>query len=85
MLALESLPHSIMAFERWAGFCRRCVEDAGGVESGGVFVEVETLNAREVEVGDLTELTVGDALVCMRAQQAKRRVFTGNTTVKSLL
>lgn len=44
MLALEKLPHSILCFNRWAGFCPKCVKDVAGVESRGVFVDVETLN-----------------------------------------
>lgn len=85
MLALERLPHSQFAFERWAGFCKRCVEGGGWVGSRGMFVEVETLRTRDVDVGDLTKLTVEEALVYMRTEQAKRRVFTGNTRAKSML
>lgn len=76
MFLLEKFPHSALAFERWASFCRKCVEEGGGMKSRGSFVEVETLSAKEVDLRNLTTLTVEDARAYMRAEQATRRAWT---------
>lgn len=46
------------------------------MKSRGSFVEVETLSAKEVDLRNLTTLTVEDARAYMRAEQATRRAWT---------
>lgn len=84
LLALESLPHSHLAFERWAGFCKDCV--GGGMRgSRGMVFEVESLEGRAVDVGGLTEIGVEEALGYMRGQQSRRRIVTGCARGKASL
>ena len=85
MLLLEKLPHSSLCFERWAQFCRQCVQDPGSLRTSGTFVEVETLRSKEVDMTHLTAITVEEALVSMHAQRDTRRVWTGPKILKSTI
>lgn len=84
-LLFERLPHSGVCVEEWARFCRGCVDSPETVVSSGASVEAETLKFSEVDLSDLTEISVEDALAMMRERQATRGVWTGSVVAKSKL
>ena len=85
MLVLKATPHSTLCFQHLAKFCQAAVGDAKQIKSQGVFIEVETLHARTVDMEHLTALTVEDARKMMHAQRVTKRVWTGPTIMKATL
>ena len=85
MLFLAHLPHSSVGFERWAGFCRQCVQDKGNLKTSGSIVEVETLRRKKIDMKHLTILSVEEALVLMYAHKSTRKAWSGPTKTKFTL
>jgi len=72
----EAMPHTFMwrffgapqyemCWREWADACRALVKGKG-IESRGVFVEVEGLREREVKINELVPFTVEEAREIMR-------------------
>ena len=85
MTLLDRTAHSILCFEHWAEFCRAVVANPDSVKTSGNCIWVETLRSTAVDMENLTNLTVEDALSMMNAQKATRRVWTGPEIAKSRL
>ncbi len=83
---LPGVPHSRACLERCAKFVRRCFDaDAKGsgkvnVESEGWRIDVEILEAREVDFGKLECLTYERAKEVMMKARDEREAWTGMKT-----
>ena len=47
-------PYAALTSKRQAGLCRHFVKEASGADSCGIFVEVETLDSMDVDIGNRT-------------------------------
>lgn len=82
----EVMPHGFMLLLK-SSHSRSCLSKDGRASvgsvskkpvprrGGGNFIDVETLSAKEVDVGIFTELTDEDAVMYNRAQMTRRRAW----------
>lgn len=54
---LDRLPHSQKVFEKWADFCRACVEQPKAIKTKGTFTSADDMQERPVDVGHLLDLS----------------------------
>lgn len=69
----SQLPHSEMCMERWAKACKVLGGGEGVFKSKGVWIEVESMEAKEVDVTHLTDLSDEEVKRLLREGVERRR------------
>lgn len=55
---LNRLPQALKAFEKWAGFCRACVERPRAIKTRGTFTSVDDMQEKSVDVEHQFDLSL---------------------------
>ena len=83
-MVFPNYPHSIKQYQSWAAACLRFLGNEK-IETTGTFSQFESLSARQVDVCNLTPLTLDEVETLMRTAQRSIQPFTGRAVAKSLL
>ena len=83
-MVFPKYPHSIKQYQSWAAACLRFLGDEK-IETIGTFTQFENLSARQVDVCNLTPLTLDEVEALMRTAQRSIQPFTGRAVAKPLL
>ena len=73
---LNRLPHSQKVFERWADFCRACVEQLKAIKTKGTFTAADDMQETSVNVEHQLDLSF---------EEVKQRMEKGRTEALELL
>ena len=76
-LLMPKFPHSAHAWEKWGTACRHFVEGQDLV-SKGKWIEVESLEEKNVDVKNLIDLSIGEARAMIERKAKTMMVYTGN-------
>ena len=83
-MVFSKIPHSLKFYRSWSAACLRFLSD-NTIQTIGTFTEFESLRIREVDVYNLTLLTLDEVEDRLKAAQSSVRPFTGDLVAKSLL
>lgn len=83
-MVFSKYPHSIKLYHSWSAACLRFLR-GDKFQTTGAFTEFESLSTREIDVHNLTPLTLDEVEYLMRTMQRSVRPFTGELVAKSLL
>ena len=83
-MVFPKYPHSIKQYQSWAAACLRFLGD-DKVKSMGTFTHFENLSIRQVDVCNLTSLTLDEVEALMKTAQRSVEPFTGRAVAKPLL
>lgn len=73
---LNRLPHSQKVFEKWADFCRACVEQPKAIKTKGTFTSADDMQERSVDVEHQLDLSF---------EEVKQRMERGRMEALELL
>ena len=73
---MPKFPHSVHVWERWGRACREMAESKV-TKSQAKWIELESLKEREVDVRNLTNLSIGEARAMIEAKTKTMKVYTG--------
>ncbi len=83
-MVFPKYPHSIKQYQSWSAACLRFLGETP-IKTEGIFTEFENLSTREVDVYNLTPLSLDEVERLMRTAQRSVRPFTGEKAAKSVL
>lgn len=83
-MVLSKIPHSIKMYHSWSAACLRFLS-GDRVQTTGTFTYFESLSTSEVDVYNLTPLTLDEVEDLMRSMQRSVRPFTGELIAKPVL